>query len=163
MARNKANISPVPGGAGADQEPGSLPASNAGGEGAGAALGDVGDAAGDLLAGAGNAGADLGGDAALITEDAAATSLNAIWDGWVASVSFPTEAVLRNNGDLAVVEPVTAAFVSAGGNVHITLLDEAHASRVIENLAEINASKIGGGIAVCIDGVPGELLTKKGG
>lgn len=74
---------------------------------------------------------------------------------------FPLDAVLRNDGSLAVSEPVSGAFVSAGGNAHIALHDEDHALSVLESIEEINASNPGG-YALRIDGIPGDLITEKG-
>lgn len=56
----------------------------------------------------------------------------------VAALSaFPVQVMLRNNGGFSVSEPVSGAFLPAGGSQVVTLHDEAHASRVLDNLREL--------------------------
>jgi hypothetical protein len=50
---------------------------------------------------------------------------------------FPLQVMLRNNGGFAISEPVSGAFLQAGGSQMVWLHDEAHASRVEDNLREL--------------------------
>ena len=50
---------------------------------------------------------------------------------------FPVEVTLSNNGGFAVSEPVSGAFLPAGGSQTVWLHDAAHASRVLDNLREL--------------------------
>lgn len=55
----------------------------------------------------------------------------------LAAPVYPIQVTLRNNGGFAVAEPVSGAFLQAGGSQTVWLHDEAHASRVLDNLREL--------------------------
>lgn len=52
-------------------------------------------------------------------------------------IVFPIEVTLRNHSGIAIAEPVSGAFLAAGGSAKVTLHDEAHAYRVFDNLREL--------------------------
>lgn len=69
------------------------------------------------------------------------------------AVVYPKQVMLANNGSFAISEPVSGAFLAAGGSQRITLHDEAHASRVWDNLRElVRLNHLSG--ALTADGVP---------
>ena len=57
------------------------------------------------------------------------------------AITFPLNAIVRNHGPIAVPEPISGAFLPAGGSATITLHDEEFAERVaasLKNIAETN-------------------------
>lgn len=54
-------------------------------------------------------------------------------------IAFPITVTLRNHSRIAIAEPVSGAYLAAGGSAKVTLHDEAHASRVFDNLRELKA------------------------
>lgn len=53
------------------------------------------------------------------------------------SPKFPRRVLVSNNAGLALVEPITGAYIQPGGKAHITLTDPDHAHRVAENLRAV--------------------------
>lgn len=50
---------------------------------------------------------------------------------------FPRQITVRNNGPIALVEPLSGSHTQAGGTSVVTLHDEEHAHRVLENFAAL--------------------------
>jgi len=71
----------------------------------------------------------------------------------VADFTFPAQVTLSNNGGFAVSEPASGAFLQAGGMQTIWLHDEAHASRVRDNLRELAKRHNLAGLLL-VNGVP---------
>ena len=111
----------------------------------------------DVIAGAGASGADTLTAERLVNEalaagrslaetiaDTRATELvldealpDAPASAALAGITFPFEVTLSNNGGFAVSDPVSGAFLPAGGSQTVWLHDEAHASRVRDSLCEL--------------------------
>lgn len=79
---------------------------------------------------------------------------------WAASLAYPVVTVLRNNGHTTIVEPETAQIVGGGGAVRVTLVDEGHAVRVLDNTVQLNAMHFQGELKVRLDAAPDELYLK---
>lgn len=82
--------------------------------------------------------------------------------GWAEGLSYPFDAILRNDGHFSVAEPETASMLCAGTTVTVTLHDVAHAVRVLQNLMHLNGSTFHGEHKLRVDGYPGELIEAKG-
>lgn len=65
---------------------------------------------------------------------------------------YPRQITIRNNGPMALAEPVCGAHVHAGGWVHATLHDADHQQRVLANFDELLAR----------NGIPREALVIEG-
>lgn len=128
--------------------------------------------AGDVAGvGAGQTGADLvnqgdpsdaGSDAGdgPVTEDVTpkvAKEVPAAAREWAAGLEYPKSTVLRNNGHVAVAEPITAQIVGGGGAVPVVLHDEAQAVAVLSNTLSLNALHFQGDLKVRLDAAPDEL------
>lgn len=97
-----------------------------------APLGDTtaADAAGDATgAPTESAGTDTAGTADADADNEAIAA--------VPEITFPITIRLRNHSGIAIAEPVSGAFLAAGGTAEVELHDEAHASRVFDNLVEL--------------------------
>lgn len=98
--------------------------------------------------------ADLGAEAA------AAKVLPVGVLDWATSLEYPVVTTLRNNGHVTVVEPETAQIIGGGGAVSVTLFDEGHAVRVLDNTVQLNALHFQGDLKVRLDVAPDELYLK---
>lgn len=67
--------------------------------------------------------------------------------------TYPVEVTLSNNGGFAIAEPVSGAYLQAGGMQTVWLHDAAHASRVFDNLRELAQRHHLAG-ALLVNGVP---------
>mgnify|MGYP000855940626 CR=1 FL=1 len=128
----------------------------------------AGDAAG---AGAGQTGADLvnqgdpsgaGSDSGdgPVTEDVSQKVVKEVPAAaldWAAGLEYPKSTVLRNNGHVPVVEPITAQIVGGGAAVPVVLHDEAQAVAVLSNTLSLNALHFQGDLKVRLDAAPDEL------
>lgn len=79
---------------------------------------------------------------------------------WAASLEYPCSTVIRNNGHITVVEPVTAQIVGGGASVNVTLFDQGHAVTVLDNTLQLNALHFHGELKVRLDAAPDELYLK---
>lgn len=75
--------------------------------------------------------------------------------GTFSGITFPAQAILRNNGRIAVAEPVSGAYLQAGGSQPVQLHDEAHASRVVDNLRALTERNFMGADALTLEVLPG--------
>lgn len=125
---------------------------DAGSNDAGAGAGDVvitGDIVveGSIVEGSGDTGGDVEGPSIGVLE-------------WAASLEYPVSTALRNNGHFTVVEPETAQIIGGGGVVAVTLADEGHAVRVLDNTVSLNALHFHGELKVRLDAAPDDLYLK---
>lgn len=79
---------------------------------------------------------------------------------WASSLEYPVITTLRNNGHITVVEPETAQIIGGGSAVSVTLIDEGHAVRVLDNTVQLNALHFQGDLKVRLDAAPDELYLK---
>lgn len=79
---------------------------------------------------------------------------------WAAGLEYPVSTILRNNGHLTVVEPVTSQLVGGGAAVNVTLHDEGHAISILGNTMQLNALHFQGDLKVRLDAAPDELYLK---
>jgi hypothetical protein len=54
-------------------------------------------------------------------------------------VRYPRRLLVSNNASLSLVEPISGAYIQAGGKTHIRVTDPDHEHRVRENLAAVLA------------------------
>lgn len=71
----------------------------------------------------------------------------------LAEVAFPKDVVLRNHSQFHLVEPVSGKFLPPGAAERVTLHDEAFASRVLDNVAELRRLHALADDALVIDGL----------
>lgn len=76
---------------------------------------------------------------------------------WAAGLEYPKSTFLRNDGHVAVVEPITAQIVGGGAAVPVVLHDEAQAVAVLSNTLTLNALHFQGDLKVRLDAAPDEL------
>lgn len=102
---------------------------------------------GAIVEGSGDTGGDVEGPSIGVLE-------------WAASLEYPVSTALRNNGHFTVVEPETAQIIGGGGVVAVTLVDEGHAVRVLDNTVTLNALHFHGELKVRLDAAPDDLYLK---
>ncbi|MBU0917942.1 MAG: hypothetical protein KKD97_16490 [Gammaproteobacteria bacterium] len=134
-------------GQGGDQtgESGAGDAAGAGADQAGSDAGNQGD---PIVAG----GAGVEAATQKVAQEVPAAALE-----WAAGLEYPKSTFLRNNGHVAVVEPITAQIVGGGATVPVVLHDEAQAVAVLSNTLTLNALHFQGDLKVRLDAAPDEL------
>lgn len=108
--------------------------------------------------GSGSAGSDAGdGAGAEDVSQKVAQEVPAAALAWAAGLEYPKSTFLRNDGHVAVVEPITAQIVGGGAAVPVVLHDEAQAVAVLSNTLTLNALHFQGDLKVRLDAAPDEL------
>ena len=67
-------------------------------------------------------------------------------------VTFPVSLTLRNHGRIAIKEPVTGAFLSAGGHANVQVHDQEQLDRLLKSI-ESNTGAPGRN-SLAISGLP---------
>lgn len=154
----------LPDGAGANQGDGLSSGDGASSEsdrvtGAGAA--ESGSTGSESPGAAGN-GAEDGSTSAGVLGDDGAIEQQGSLIAWAEGLSYPYDAILRNDGHFSVAEPETASMLCSGTAVPVVLHDAAHAVRVLLNLFHLNETTFHGEHKLRMDGFPVELIEAKG-
>jgi len=80
---------------------------------------------------------------------------------WLNTTVFPVQITLRNHGSMPKVEPISGAYLDAGGVASVTLHNPEHAVSVLDNLSALNDDDTSATRGLVADELP-FALTKKG-
>lgn len=160
----------LPDGAGANQGGGLSSGDGASSESdgvTGAGASDSGSTGSESPGAAGNGAEDGSTSAGVLVVDGAIIVLNASEQqgsliAWAEGLSYPYDAILRNDGHFSVAEPETASMLCSGTAVPVVLHDAAHTVRVLLNLFHLNETTFHGEHKLRMDGFPVELIEAKG-
>ncbi len=85
---------------------------------------------------------------------AEADRLNAAVAESVATTGYPCDVTLRNNGTVAITDPVSGKYLDAGGSAVMQLSDAAHAAVVADNFRAMEQANLMPEGALAIEGLP---------